>query len=207
MHKTRCVCIYDACCRLWRATNERQSTRSNDPSYVRRARIIIFPFLFRSRLYGYVPLSIDWNKDLHFTSIYVSLPFVLHLSHSALWLLARGCRCSYRRIDIYSEYRGFAHTLPTKARKKKKYTSPWVEPECKNITAPWEITRVEIPGRTQAVLNARIMKMPIRSPDVLDTRLYCIRRKTQLSDSGVFVNIKRNQRAIFASGNLWSCIF
>lgn len=92
---------------------------------------------------------------------------------------------------------------------KKKDTPPWVEPECKNITAPWEITRVEIPGRTQTVLNARIMKMPIRSPDVLDTRLYCIRRKTQLSlsDSGVFVNIKRNQRAIFALRNLWAVVY
>lgn len=195
MHKTRCVCIYDACCRLWRATNERQSTRANDPSY--------------ANYYISIPVSLPFMSTFPFpligtkTSIsrrYIS-PSLRSPSFLILWLLARGCRCIRRRIDIYSESTATSH-ISDEGKKKKRDIPAWVEAEYKNITAPWEITRVEIPGRAQTVLNARIMKMPIRSPDVLNTRLYCIRRETQLFDSGIFVNIERNQRAVFALRNL-----
>lgn len=46
----------------------------------------------------------------------------------------------------------------------------------KNIAAPWEITRVEIPGRAKCMDNENADKI------VLDTGLYCIRREMQLSD-------------------------
>lgn len=137
---------------------------------------------------------------LDLTSIYAPPPRSLSsFLLIRLWLLARGWRSiCWHDVLISSVSRKYF-------RREEKKNTRVSRAGCKNIAAPWEITRVEILGWPQgqaAALNARIMKMPIRSLDVLDTGLYCIRRETQLSDNGVFVNIKCNHRAVFALRNL-----
>lgn len=65
-----------------------------------------------------------------------------------------------------------------------KKLNSWIK-----IAAPWEITRVKYPAAGGGVLNARIMKMPIRSRDpgywslALDSK----------HDTRIFVNTECNQ--------------